>query len=342
MSIDEILPLRRRVETTEFLDALFPTNFLPQGTTIESICEKLDRQRRFTHTSKGVHWLGWPAEGCEAADSRAPFVDAANAITQVIQSESNHGTDALWFASRPLNSNQSSSMYCWPDCILASQSVVNQLSEVEKDVQAIEAATPNSGAVETSKDSEESREPVNKLSIWWNHAHSILAISNPKASGIDKSNSKAMTEFRGDLVRQALTYMRRTLAEQLDRNFIFGLALCYDELVLLLLDRSGILQSRQAININEESWDTTMKLYRLVDNPVRHIEVPSYEALAEPTAKFLHRSHWVIDVIVNARTEKYATVRLISAMQSTEIRRSTMVFEVVKLDDLFKDGSDPE
>jgi hypothetical protein len=54
---------------------------------------------------------------------------------------------------------------------------------------------------------------------------------------------------------QALTqicrYMRQVLGEQLDRRFVVGLALCFDQLTVLLSDRSGILGTSTPINIHE-------------------------------------------------------------------------------------------
>ncbi|KAG5634731.1 hypothetical protein DXG03_005702, partial [Asterophora parasitica] len=174
---------------------------------------------------------------------------------------------------------------------------------------------------------------------------------------IKKSSDMPATEgFYSGIAHQALMYMRRTLAEQIDRNFIIGLAICYEDLVVLLLDRSGILQS-YPINIGEEpktfirviaglrcmspeqlGWDTTMKLYQQVGASGIYTENASYES---GEIEAIYRSHWAIDVIVDSQIEKYITVRTISAMRAAETcGRSTVIFEVVKLADLLKHGSD--
>ena len=51
-------------------------------------------------------------------------------------------------------------------------------------------------------------------------------------------------------VKQLLGYMRLILSEQLDRRFVLGFVLLYDELTLVSYDRSGVIMTEAPININ--------------------------------------------------------------------------------------------
>ena len=52
-------------------------------------------------------------------------------------------------------------------------------------------------------------------------------------------------------VKQLATYMRQILIEQLDRRFVLGFVLLYDELTLVLCDRSGVTVTKTPINIHK-------------------------------------------------------------------------------------------
>jgi hypothetical protein len=68
---------------------------------------------------------------------------------------------------------------------------------------------------------------------------------------------------------QALTqvcrYMRQVLGEQLDRRFVVGLALCFDQLTVLLSDRSGILGTSTPINIHKVCGRFSGAACRIID-----------------------------------------------------------------------------
>ncbi|KAG6892439.1 hypothetical protein C0995_003707, partial [Termitomyces sp. Mi166 len=54
-----------------------------------------------------------------------------------------------------------------------------------------------------------------------------------------------------ETVIQLLIYMRQMLIEQLDRRFVLGFILCFDELRLVLMDRSGVMVTETPINIHK-------------------------------------------------------------------------------------------
>jgi hypothetical protein len=78
------------------------------------------------------------------------------------------------------------------------------------------------------------------LSAWWRQVHIPMEV---KA----KNGMKELL----DAVTQLCRYMHQVLGEQLDRRFVVGLALCSDQLTVLLSDRSGILGTSTPINIHE-------------------------------------------------------------------------------------------
>jgi Fungal protein kinase len=81
---------------------------------------------------------------------------------------------------------------------------------------------------------------LKKLSVWWRQVHVPMEV---KPRDTEKDWLDACT--------QLCRYMRQVLGEQLDRRFVVGLVLCFDELTVLLSDRSGILGTLTPINIHK-------------------------------------------------------------------------------------------
>ena len=63
---------------------------------------------------------------------------------------------------------------------------------------------------------------------------------------VDKSEAE-----RFNAIKQLLAYMYQMLTEQLDRRFVFGFVLLFDELTLVLCDRSGVIMTSTPINIHK-------------------------------------------------------------------------------------------
>ncbi|KAG5730086.1 hypothetical protein E4T56_gene1850 [Termitomyces sp. T112] len=178
--------------------------------------------------------------------------------------------------------------------------------------------------------------------LWWMCIHIVYEIK-----------VKQTETQHYDAVLQLSTYMRQVLTEQLDRRFILGFVLLFDELTLVLYDRSGVTITDEAINIHQQperfirivtgfssmtpaqlGWDTTMQIYRPISNDIK----PSYTIAhnfegIHGTGRY--NIHWVIDVEQqDDKVKKYVTVAIISAIRSAEIcGRATVVHEVVKFDE---------
>ncbi|KAF5366921.1 hypothetical protein D9615_010678 [Tricholomella constricta] len=158
-----------------------------------------------------------------------------------------------------------------------------------------------------------------------------------------------------NVVSQTLSYMRQMLEEQPDRRFVIGLAICFDEMIILLSDRSGILATSAPININKEplsfirviaglrcmtpeqlGWDTGMKLYKPLDGERYDLQC-SYAADEELKKKDRYHRHWVFDVVVEGSTRQYLSVRVLSALGLGEMcGRATIVYEVIEFEKRFK------
>jgi len=50
---------------------------------------------------------------------------------------------------------------------------------------------------------------------------------------------------------QLCGYTRQIFREQLDRRFVIGLTLCFDQLRVYLFDRSGVMGTAKAIDIHQ-------------------------------------------------------------------------------------------
>jgi hypothetical protein len=153
---------------------------------------------------------------------------------------------------------------------------------------------------------------------------------------------------------QACTYLRLVLREQLDRRFAFALLLCDDELTVLLNDRSGLVYTKDPINIHQEplrfiqviaafsilspsqiGWDPQMKIY----DPESRQSKPSYEVnvkdcFFEPN---LAKTHWEIEIpgLLDGPREEVITLCALSISRSEVMcGRATLVWEVIRKQEL--------
>ena len=62
---------------------------------------------------------------------------------------------------------------------------------------------------------------------------------------------KVKTQDKRQAFKQLCNYVKQAFREQLDRRFIIGFTLCYDELNIYLFDRSGVVGIESSINIHQ-------------------------------------------------------------------------------------------
>jgi hypothetical protein len=173
-----------------------------------------------------------------------------------------------------------------------------------------------------------------------------------------------------DAVNQLCYYLRMILREQLDRRFVMGLVVCFDQLTVLLNDRSGLLGTSTVISIHKVrrrrlyifirvgtnnsmtqnprdfiqviaafafldaqniGWDPSMKVY----DPAKDQSFPSYQIGNQPEifGKNIYSTHWEVDVPAKDRKlrEKVITVRALSTIGAEVMcGRASVVWEVVK------------
>jgi hypothetical protein len=70
------------------------------------------------------------------------------------------------------------------------------------------------------------------------------------ASVVEVKRDLADSDIRAAL-DQLCTYARQTLKDQLDRRFTISFTLCFNLLHLYLFDRSGVVGTKQPIDIHE-------------------------------------------------------------------------------------------
>jgi len=151
-------------------------------------------------------------------------------------------------------------------------------------------------------------------------------------------------------MRQACSYLRLVLREQLDRRFGIALLLCKDELTVLFNDRSGLFYTKDSINIHADprkfvqviaafsilkpcqiGWDLQMKVYDPESGDTR----VSYH-VGDETRFFkpnLAKTHWEIDIPSNVKgkREKVITLAALSISRSEVLcGRATLVWEVIR------------
>ncbi|KAG6908725.1 hypothetical protein DXG01_003570 [Tephrocybe rancida] len=328
------------VDTDAFLNKIFPSN-TPSG----DIFKKLQKNNSYA----GQRWTGFPDNPVAGQEKLLyePFAAACNAITRAIDrkqvrtkivyvdrhSTTPHSPNSDMAASRPDGAGASLDA--------AMGELEKKITDHEDTVRFRTRSEETAHKVVESETSDE-LDKLNKLyTLWWLQIHVVYEIKNTIAEWYDG-------------VTQLLTYMRQILIEQLDRRFVLGLLLCFNELTVVMCDRSGMMVTKVPINIHDEpqrfidilaglscmqpedlGWDTTMKIYL----PISDKTVPSYEVGPNFQGVYgntRYHAHWVIDVVVGGKVVKYVTVSIISAIRSAEIcGRATVVYEVIKYEERF-------
>ncbi|KAF8338591.1 hypothetical protein F5887DRAFT_889803 [Amanita rubescens] len=176
-------------------------------------------------------------------------------------------------------------------------------------------------------------------SVWWRQIHIPVEIK--------PTNTNQMFDIG---MRQACSYLRLVLREQLDRRFGIALLLCKDELTVLFNDRSGLFYTKDSINIHADprkfvqviaafsilrpcqiGWDPRMKVYDPESGDTR----VSYH-VGDETRFFkpnLAKTHWEIDIPsdVKGKREKVITLAALSISRSEVMcGRATLVWEVIR------------
>ncbi|KAG6889541.1 hypothetical protein C0992_004801 [Termitomyces sp. T32_za158] len=215
---------------------------------------------------------------------------------------------------------------------------------IDTQLDELSAETYN-GAVENDEATENNTKEKQCLSglyqLWWMCIHIVYDIK------VDKSDAE-----RYSAVKQLMVYMHQALMEQLDRRFVLGFVLLFDELTLVSCDRSGVILAKTPINIHKEpekfiqiitgfscmspvqlGWDPAMEIYCPISRDVQ----PSYKIANKFEGVYgagRYDIHWVIDIEQEGKVERYITVAILSAIRSAEIcGRATVVYEVVKFDE---------
>ncbi|KAH9946462.1 hypothetical protein B0H21DRAFT_416405 [Amylocystis lapponica] len=152
--------------------------------------------------------------------------------------------------------------------------------------------------------------------------------------------------------------MQRVFKEQLDRRFVFGLAICVTEVSVWFYDRSGLIGTETTFDIHKEpkkfirviaaltllppdrlGWDLSMQLYRpFAEKRFVHSWDPS--VTLEDFGGDAYQTYWAFDMpSPDGKTrERFISVHGLNLVPSEIIcGRATLVWEVVRDDEESKD-----
>jgi hypothetical protein len=79
---------------------------------------------------------------------------------------------------------------------------------------------------------------LQNMTIWWSQIHVPVEFKR-KEHGWDET------------ILQLCGYMRQVLREQLDRRFVLGIMINYQDMTVLLNDRSGLVGTATSFNIHK-------------------------------------------------------------------------------------------
>ncbi|KAG6908719.1 hypothetical protein DXG01_003564 [Tephrocybe rancida] len=327
------------VDNNSFLEKL-----LPSHTPSTAIFKRLKDEKLY-----GEHrWAEYPLKPrtCEKRTLYKLFVATCNAITDAIPE------DAL--RNKIIYFDRHSSVPCGPYSDMAAARPNGAGASNRKDVEELEIQIANHEGpahphpvnprtrkaeedMATNNSTDNTKHLIKLYILWWMQVHVVFEVTD------------SLREWYGGVTR-ILTYMRQTLLEQLDRRFILGLLLCFDELTVVMCDRSvlleffvdqiqeperfiDILAGLSCMRPEELGWDTAMKIYL----PLSDTIVPSYrvganfQGIYEDTRYHLH---WIIDVVVGGVIVQYITVSIIAPPTLAEVcGRATVVYRVIKFDE---------
>ncbi|KAF8518112.1 hypothetical protein BU17DRAFT_48989 [Hysterangium stoloniferum] len=331
-------------ETNKFLCKLMPLSEDQINIIYDDLVEK------GLYDAKVKRWKNISRSStCSGEDDMyLPFVEIANAINDCAEFKVWTEVKGRWhnIHSRPPKSKGITAPLIRPDSVFASKN--SNIITLQKKIDELKAT-------QKEKEQEMSRnDPAEKVllrgeiektklsQVWWLQVSTVMEM---KAKATENDSAEALL--------QLCCYMQQMFGEQLDRRFAFGLTLCSDQLSVFLFDRSGMLGTKEAINIHmspreliqviasfsilkphQLGWDPSMKIYYPENTP--HLSLPSYEFPFEmkKIGLSLYKLNWVINsVAADLRTrEDFLTVRAISIVGS-EIMcgRASIVWEVAKL-----------
>ncbi|KAG6908724.1 hypothetical protein DXG01_003569 [Tephrocybe rancida] len=336
------------VDTDAFLGGIFPLDPRSESDILKQLGER--------GLYAGRRWTKFPKQPISGQEKLLyePFAEACNAIVDALPDDAvgtkivyvdrhtttphSHNLDMA--ASRPDGAGVSPSenMKELEARIIEHEASIQSTKRTTRQkTEAIEKEKASSRAARSPK----LKELIELYTLWWLQIHVVYEIKNTTAE-------------RYDGLTQLLTHLRQLLIEQLDRRFVMGLLLCFDELTVVMCDRSGMMATGTPINIHKDpkrfirvlaglsrmrpeelGWDTAMKMYlpSLDDVTSSYNVGPKFQRVYGNSR---YHTHWVIDVVVGDEVVKYVTVSIISAPRSGEIcGRATVVYQVIKYEERF-------
>jgi hypothetical protein len=135
----------------------------------------------------------------------------------------------------------------------------------------------------------------------------------------------ASEEDFNDAVNQLCYYLRMILREQLDRRFVMGLVVCFDQVSVLLNDRSGLLGTSTVINIHK----VRRRLFSRVCHQSNDSEPPRLHP-SDCCVRISRRSEYRVgSVHEGLRSRKRSILSVISNWQPTRNLRKEYLFDAL-------------
>ncbi|KAG5643655.1 hypothetical protein DXG03_000535 [Asterophora parasitica] len=327
-AVESKLHLLRTVPTEEFLDKNFPSTSLPPKRSIKDLYDEL---LAAGHFPEDAGWKGWLQPSTKRKRRRLyrSFVNAANEICRLIPLD--HGTPMYWIDRRrrsPLSTDPNF-VNLRPNCLSAS--ILDEMELEDLDTAVKDLASKTTRAL--------SKEAKNLLTIWWGDVFGPVEL---KWEMLDLHN--LLDPASRDVVVQVLAYMRQILEEQPDRRFVFG----QGSLTPISINEDPrtfirVIAGLRCMSPDKLGWDPGMMVYKPLkgrESPSPWIEnthyqlVPSYACGEELRKHTSYQRRWVFSVDIDGEPKPYLTVRVISALGSSDMcGRATLVFEVIDLSD---------
>ncbi|KAA1477282.1 hypothetical protein DENSPDRAFT_933622 [Dentipellis sp. KUC8613] len=308
--------------------------------------------QRLTNTNSriaydGARWTAFPADQFinKEAHLYDPIAAAANQVLDacrapVAGSDITVKMENLHWRVQPDKAPTSLDDYA----SLIRPDIVASLSKGSDDKAVAENETRLLEQANGKKLSRAEREELSdELSVWWLRVHVPVEVKY-------KDNEQEMRVA----VDQLCNYMKSVLAEQLDRRFVIGLAICKYKLTVWLCDRSGLIGTKTHIDIHKEpkkfihvlmglscleparlGWDPTMKIGCKGTKGIEYRLSTSADVLVEHFGKTAYETKWAIFLPKedgSTEGEWYVTVRALSIVRAAMMTgRATLVWLVTKI-----------
>ncbi|GJJ10631.1 hypothetical protein Clacol_004858 [Clathrus columnatus] len=301
-----------------FLECILINHITPVKRVVRAIMDE-------SYDKNEKQWKEFPKTGKE--DQFYPkFVELANNINDKASKLSGAAVDRAfgrWIDchSQIPNANADFVAEIRPDCAFVSNERV-----VKEAIDSFTSRKIQETLFESNSEKQDAK-------IWWRQ---MIAVVEVKRQDGDQLYLGAFP--------QLCNYVRQIFRQQLDRRFVLGITISFNNISMWLCDRSGGMGMSKPYDIHEDpeafvsmisaitllpsyriGWDPTLKLY----NDARHIFQPSYQVRAllktglnttSKTEQDISNTQWLLTLIDDRSSNKVQKHNIILARRPLLIR----------------------